>query len=104
MIHSIKRELIIAFLLLSTIFLYAYPAFAQIDTQAEIDSLTHVYEESEDLGEGRMILKALSVSYQDKGIYSSRLKSAGWGESKLLDDNETAEGKANNRRVEFVKF
>ena len=38
------------------------------------------------------------------GIESSRLKSAGWGESKAIDNNATPEGKANNRRVEFVKF
>lgn len=40
----------------------------------------------------------------DMGISSSRLKSNGFGESKPLDNNSTAEGKANNRRVEFVKF
>lgn len=38
------------------------------------------------------------------GVSSNRLKSAGWGESKPIGGNDTAEGKANNRRVEFVKF
>lgn len=38
------------------------------------------------------------------GISKDRLKSTGFGESKPLDSNATAEGKANNRRVEFVKF
>ncbi|HOO67068.1 MAG: OmpA family protein [Bacteroidales bacterium] len=37
------------------------------------------------------------------GIDGSRMTSKGWGESKPLDTNATAEGKANNRRVEFVK-
>jgi OmpA-OmpF porin, OOP family len=37
------------------------------------------------------------------GIASNRLSSKGWGESKPLDTNDTPEGKANNRRVEFVK-
>lgn len=38
------------------------------------------------------------------GIDSSRLKYTGWGETKPIDNNNTPEGKANNRRVEFVKF
>lgn len=40
----------------------------------------------------------------DMGIQKSRLKAKGWGESKPIDNNSTPEGKANNRRVEFVKF
>lgn len=38
------------------------------------------------------------------GISSERLKSTGFGENKPIDNNTTSEGKANNRRVEFVKF
>ena len=38
------------------------------------------------------------------GIDASRLESKGWGESKPLSENSTPEGKANNRRVEFVKI
>ena len=38
------------------------------------------------------------------GIAANRLSSKGFGESKPLDNNSTPEGKANNRRVEFVKF
>ena len=38
------------------------------------------------------------------GIDANRLKYKGFGESKPLDTNATPEGKANNRRVEFVKF
>ncbi len=37
------------------------------------------------------------------GIAQDRLISKGFGESKPLDTNDTPEGKANNRRVEFVK-
>jgi len=38
------------------------------------------------------------------GIDKSRLTSKGMGESKPLTGNDTPEGKAQNRRVEFVKF
>jgi len=38
------------------------------------------------------------------GVASSRLESKGWGESKPLSENSTPEGKANNRRVEFIKI
>lgn len=37
------------------------------------------------------------------GINSSRLVTHGEGEARPVDNNDTAEGKANNRRVEFVK-
>jgi outer membrane protein OmpA-like peptidoglycan-associated protein len=37
------------------------------------------------------------------GIDKTRLSSKGYGESQPIDNNNTPEGKANNRRVEFVK-
>ena len=39
-----------------------------------------------------------------KGIEEARLKTRGFGDGKPIDTNATAEGRANNRRVEFVKF
>jgi outer membrane protein OmpA-like peptidoglycan-associated protein len=48
--------------------------------------------------------KAVMDRLISMGIPSSRLKSVGWGESKPIGENGTPEGKANNRRVEFVKF
>ena len=38
------------------------------------------------------------------GIDASRLSTKGFGESTPLDSNSSSEGKANNRRVEFIKI
>jgi len=38
------------------------------------------------------------------GISAERFLSKGWGESKPFGTNDTAEGKAANRRVEFIKM
>jgi hypothetical protein len=40
---------------------------------------------------------------KELGIDAGRMTPKGWGESKPMDSNSTSEGKANNRRVEFVK-
>jgi outer membrane protein OmpA-like peptidoglycan-associated protein len=38
------------------------------------------------------------------GIDASRFSTKGWGETKPFDSNSSPEGKANNRRVEFLKM
>jgi outer membrane protein OmpA-like peptidoglycan-associated protein len=48
--------------------------------------------------------KAVKGWLEGKGIESSRLKTAGFGDTKPIDSNKSTEGRANNRRVEFVKF
>jgi len=40
----------------------------------------------------------------DLGIDTSRFETKGFGESNPVDENSTPEGKANNRRVEFIKI
>jgi outer membrane protein OmpA-like peptidoglycan-associated protein len=37
-----------------------------------------------------------------QGVESERLRSKGFGESQPIDDNRTAAGRAENRRVEFL--
>jgi len=48
--------------------------------------------------------KAVVDAMVKLGIASSRLTSSGLGESKPMTGNDTPEGKAQNRRVEFVKI
>ncbi|MBX6362085.1 MAG: OmpA family protein, partial [Acidobacterium ailaaui] len=38
------------------------------------------------------------------GIDASRLTTKGYGDTKPIDTNDTPEGRANNRRVEFIKI
>lgn len=48
--------------------------------------------------------KAVMAKMVELGISADRLSSKGWGESKPMAANDTPEAKAQNRRVEFVKF
>ena len=48
--------------------------------------------------------KAVMEKMTELGIAADRLTSKGHGESKPMAGNDTPEGKAQNRRVEFVKF
>ncbi len=55
---------------------------------------------NQSLSEGRA--KVVMDKLIEMGISKDRLSSKGWGESKPIAGNDTPEGKANNRRVEFV--
>ncbi len=46
--------------------------------------------------------EAVSTYLVRAGVLYSRLKAKGYGESKPIADNATAEGKAANRRIEFT--
>ena len=48
--------------------------------------------------------KTIVAKLIELGISSDRLSSKGFGESKPLSDNDSPEGKANNRRVEFIRI
>jgi OOP family OmpA-OmpF porin len=47
--------------------------------------------------------KAVLAQLVTMGVDQSRLTAKGYGEGNPISDNSTPEGKANNRRVEFVK-
>jgi len=47
---------------------------------------------------------AVKAQLVSMGIDGSRLTTKGFGDTKPIDTNDTPEGKANNRRVEFVKI
>ncbi len=47
---------------------------------------------------------AVKAQLISMGVSAARLTSKGFGETKPISDNNTPEGKANNRRVEFVKL
>lgn len=47
---------------------------------------------------------AVKTALVEMGIDGSRLTTKGFGAGKPIDSNDTVEGKANNRRVEFIKL
>lgn len=48
--------------------------------------------------------KSVKQKLVQLGIAEDRLSTKGFGATKPIDSNDTAEGKANNRRVEFIKI
>jgi OOP family OmpA-OmpF porin len=66
-------------------------------TDADGDAATN-----QKLSEARA--EAVKKALADLGIDAGRLTVKGYGASKPIDSNATSEGKANNRRVEFVKL
>jgi outer membrane protein OmpA-like peptidoglycan-associated protein len=79
--------------------LKANPQIAKVRVEGHTDSVGSD-ETNLTLSQGRAesVMKYLT----DKGVDASRLEAKGFGESKPLADNKTEEGRAKNRRVEFV--
>ncbi len=83
--------------------------FKLMQKQTDLNFSVEGHTDSDGGDDANMTLsKARGKTVMDQiiamGISEDRLKSNGFGESKPLDNNSTPEGKANNRRVEFVKF
>jgi outer membrane protein OmpA-like peptidoglycan-associated protein len=75
------------------------------DLKFEIDGHT----DSDGKGDANLKLSqdradAVKTKLTEMGIDNARLTSKGFGATKPIDKNDSAEGKANNRRVEFVKI
>ncbi|HWB93718.1 MAG TPA: OmpA family protein [Puia sp.] len=75
------------------------------DLKFEIDG----YTDSDGSDDANMKLSqdradAVKSQLVQMGVDEARLTAKGFGETKPIDKNDSAEGKANNRRVEFVKI
>ncbi len=55
------------------------------------------------LGLSQQRAEAVKAQLTTMGIDASRLTAKGFGDTKPIGDNNTSDGKANNRRVEFVR-
>ncbi|HEY0744136.1 MAG TPA: OmpA family protein [Chryseosolibacter sp.] len=80
-------------------------AFLKENSTVEIEIAGHTDNKGSDeynatLSQGRS--QAVVDYIISQGIDSSRLTAHGYGESKPIDTNDTADGQANNRRVEFT--
>lgn len=79
-------------------FLKSNPSVA-IEISGHTDSQgTDAYNENLSQGRSQAVVDYLI----GQGIDTSRLEAHGYGESKPIDTNNTEEGRANNRRVEFT--
>ncbi|WP_178983283.1 OmpA family protein [Winogradskyella helgolandensis] len=83
--------------------------FDLMQKQPELNFSVEGHTDSDGRDEANMELskergRAVMTKLIEMGISANRLKSNGYGESMPIDNNSSPEGKANNRRVEFVKF
>ena len=94
----------------------AVPALAQtaVPTKVGVVNMIKVFNSMQEVTEikakSESDTKALNTAAQahkaeliNMGIPAARLTAKGYGDTKPAVDNSTPEGKANNRRVEFVR-
>jgi len=77
---------------------------ANPDLKFEVDGHTdNTGEAAHNLTLSQQRADAVKTQLTQMGIDGSRLTTKGFGDTKPISDNNTPEGKANNRRVEFVR-
>lgn len=78
---------------------------ANPDLKFEIDGHTdNTGEAAHNLTLSQQRAGAVKTELIKMGIDGSRLATKGFGDTKPISDNDSAEGRANNRRVEFVRM
>jgi len=75
------------------------------DLKFEIDGHTdNTGGSAQNLTLSQQRAEAVKAQLVSMGISASRLTTKGFGDTKPMSDNTTPEGKANNRRVEFIRL
>jgi outer membrane protein OmpA-like peptidoglycan-associated protein len=77
----------------------AHPYIKKIRVEGHTDS---VGNDAYNLKLSQARAESVQAYLINKGVDASRLEATGYGETKPVDTNNTAEGRANNRRVEFT--
>lgn len=75
-----------------------HPEIAKLRVEGHTDNVGSAYNKALSGRRAAAVMKWLT----DHGIDKKRLVSAGYGEEKPVDANDTEEGRANNRRVAFT--
>jgi len=71
----------------------------KLEVQGHTDNIGEI-DYNQDLSERRA--EAVRQALLERGVEANRLRSRGFGESQPIAPNDTEEGRAKNRRTQFV--